>query len=347
METLKEFLLYQLKRANDNQLFFGDRDTYYLITHYFVKNWIKKELFSNKCVVMFDFDSEYKEICKFYDGNYIEVSEKINVNPFAFEGKYKGDFNWHLTLMEYWLQILLKREFKGTERNFIYNQLELLYQPTYAEGEGGEEVQVKNPHPTLQLFVSLLEKSNEMGNDIAKELQPFVQYFSIENSTISLKHSLNVFSFSNIGLEVLPAYLFSFYMFMQKEIPKWSKKSIRLSIGYGDMEPFAENEILFRYVTRSIEKRFWDTTYMANIYYLNHFTDIQMYRIGSAFHNVVFFPSTEDDIKIMKEHWYIEEEISKDTVNNIHMFIVYCNGIYTCFSSHVELQYLKEDFFKQ
>ena len=211
MGTLKEFLLHQLQRTNNNQLFFGDRDTYYLITHYFIKNWIKTELMSNKCVVMFDFDSEYKEICKFYNGNYITVSdgdfvkdsEEININPFTFEEKYEHEFTCHLLLMREWLQILLKREFVKEERDFIYNQLELLYQPTYTKGEGEEEVQVKNPHPTLHSFVSLLEKSNEMGNNIAKELQSFVQYFSIEKSTISLEHSLNVFSFSNINPEVL------------------------------------------------------------------------------------------------------------------------------------------------
>lgn len=334
----------KIKEGNNNELIFGTTNS-----HYFIKHWIQREVLSKKCTVVFDFDSEYTKICEHLGGKHIEISKENNVNPFMFEGTERLSFYNHVLKTKDWLQVALKREFKDEEKKFLLDQLESLYQPTYLDEYNDGEIQVKNPYPTLQTFLSLLEKEGEKGKGLAKELQPFIPHFSLEKTNISLSQTLHVFSFSHIEPEFLSIYLQGIVAFLGGERQKLLHKSICLSIGYDHMEKFAENEIVFTYATNLIRRHFvFGTTHMVHMSTFEGFTENQLERLIESFHNAVFDPTTKEEVKKIADVWCIEEEWFREFREVIEkkqswVCFFYCNGAILKLFPYLELE---KDFFE-
>ncbi|WP_338955157.1 Mbov_0397 family ICE element conjugal transfer ATPase [Spiroplasma endosymbiont of Polydrusus cervinus] len=204
------------KRTNHNMFILG---TAGMGKSFTMKKMINHHIKMGRKVIVIDPEREYQELCKYYDGNWIDAGDASigKINPLQIldnnfiddvENANSSPLSNHLRFLEQWFKTLYP-DFNGREINLLTKYLKLLYHQ-FNITNNSEINKINNiDFPIMSDFYDLLEKEYKNNkNQLLKEFMDLIttdflndgKYQALWNghTTIKFKNNFVVYDVYNL-----------------------------------------------------------------------------------------------------------------------------------------------------
>lgn len=197
-------------------------------------------------IVIMDIGDSYKEICAFFDGEYVKIDTdgKYRINPFQFRFGFTTVPNSHVLFVIQVLETLLRQSFLPEEKAIITQYINFLYKEKTLKSESWSEylgllkqgytpeiekeayikfsISMPKLSDFMEYFDSFIENlTNDEEKRIARKLSIVFKGLSMNplfegNTNFMLTKDFTVFELKS--LQTYPELLEAFYLLLQKMI---------------------------------------------------------------------------------------------------------------------------------